>query len=664
MEVAPDDPLRDLKLRLLSELGAGAGRGADLAGLPIETCLAAARALVLRTDEAGAWAPSAADLRAPGAAVSARNEAAALALLHAHAGQVCGGGGGEAAAARRRALQELSAGYCARTGAPGAALPPPAGGEGRGILAAAAAGAAADAGAPGRGAALPEGDPAAALAAWAAARGVEASLTPAVFPGGLRGLMAVAAAATAEDGAGTVREAAPGGGRGDTSLAAGEVALSLPAGLLITYETAAASDFGRALARIPGLDEEAAALIWTMVERHDPEAEAAPFWAALPPRFCTGLSAPQELVDLLEGSPLHAKFSCARAHLAASFSALAPVFEALLAAYGQHLRREWFGWGAFCWAAELWYAYAIQVRFPGGATRPALAPFLSLLNHSPWPHVVRFSEVDGATGRLRLPLLRPAGAGEEVFLSYGPLPNADLLLFYGFVIPGNPADVIAVPLDPGDDGAPPPGADGRGAAAAPAARALQRRRREALAECGLCAEVVLRPAWRRRQLARLLPAARVLVATEAELSAAGLGAAAAVAAAAGGRGRGGKGDGAVRQQQQREQKRPQPGAWPAQPGGAENEAAAAALLEAAAARVRAPLEAALRRARAAAAAPGLVGAPGAQDSGSGGGSGGGGAAGGTEEACFSTEERRAFLGHLESLLSGAAQLLAPGDGAV
>jgi hypothetical protein len=41
---------------------------------------------------------------------------------------------------------------------------------------------------------------------------------------------------------------------------------------------------------------------------------------------------------------------------------MTPVFEALVAAYPEHLREEQFNLEAFLWAAQLWYAYAIQVR--------------------------------------------------------------------------------------------------------------------------------------------------------------------------------------------------------------------------------------------------------------------------------------------------------------
>ncbi len=41
--------------------------------------------------------------------------------------------------------------------------------------------------------------------------------------------------------------------------------------------------------RIPGLDEQSAAVLWTMVDRHDTDSPWAPFWRALPQAFGTGL---------------------------------------------------------------------------------------------------------------------------------------------------------------------------------------------------------------------------------------------------------------------------------------------------------------------------------------------------------------------------------------
>lgn len=43
--------------------------------------------------------------------------------------------------------------------------------------------------------------------------------------------------------------------------------------------------------------------------------------------------------------------------------------------------------------------------------------------------------------------LTQIGAGEPLLLSYGPLSNDFLLMDYGFVIPGNPHDKVALRFD-------------------------------------------------------------------------------------------------------------------------------------------------------------------------------------------------------------------------
>jgi hypothetical protein len=71
-------------------------------------------------------------------------------------------------------------------------------------------------------------------------------------------------------------------------IPAGATAVALPSHLLITYETATQSDFGQALSRLPGLDDETLAVVWTMVERWDDDSASRHFWAALPDAFNTG----------------------------------------------------------------------------------------------------------------------------------------------------------------------------------------------------------------------------------------------------------------------------------------------------------------------------------------------------------------------------------------
>eukprot|EP00798_Chlamydomonas_sp_ICE-L_P010016 gene10016-7903_t len=196
----------------------------------------------------------------------------------------------------------------------------------------------------------------------------------------------------------------------------GDVAISLPSSLLISYKTAKESDLGAVLQRLPGLGEEAIALIWTMVERREPESPFAAYWASLPDHFGTGLSvagspypdisAPGEdqpsrdPLARLSGTAAHKEALAARKHLLDQFQALSPFFETLCRAYPSFIKPELFEWQAYLWAVELWYAYAIQVQFPGGDVRPCLTPYIGLMNHSPWPHIVHFSKVDPETDNL------------------------------------------------------------------------------------------------------------------------------------------------------------------------------------------------------------------------------------------------------------------------
>ena len=42
---------------------------------------------------------------------------------------------------------------------------------------------------------------------------------------------------------------------------------------------------------------------------------------------------------------------------------------------------------------------------------------------------------------------RPCEPGEQLFLSYGPLPNLKLLVFYGFTLLENPQDTVSLSLE-------------------------------------------------------------------------------------------------------------------------------------------------------------------------------------------------------------------------
>lgn len=402
------DAARAAAGRRLGQATAASSAG-NKEGLPFATAVALTRLQQLTAEDVAATAPDDVDVTR---AVSPRNEAATLAHIFSNYEKYVG-----SSDSRRLELLDLCATYCARTGAPQAQEAERA----TAVLRAPASGAQQQQQVPAELASAEK------LYSSCVAAGMSTKLAPATFgAGSLRGLAAV------ED------------------VAAGEVVLRLPTSSFITYATARESSLGVALRRIPGLQlhEETLALLWTMVERHDDESPHSAFWASLPQRLYTGLTVSDTELDVLRGSPCYAECVSARAHLAEQHAALSGVTAALVTAYPQHLTHDMFTLDAFSWAAALWYGYAIEVQLrPGEPRQACLVPYLCLANHSPWPHVVHFSrpEPDGG-GVLAVRTMRPMSGGQQAFLSYGPLPNAKLLSFYGFAVPHNPCDSLSVTL--------------------------------------------------------------------------------------------------------------------------------------------------------------------------------------------------------------------------
>ena len=64
---------------------------------------------------------------------------------------------------------------------------------------------------------------------------------------------------------------------------------------------------GPVLMQFPQLGGDSIAVIWTMVDRHDPDSQWLPFWQSLPGTLQSGLSMAEELLQVLEGLPDHAE---------------------------------------------------------------------------------------------------------------------------------------------------------------------------------------------------------------------------------------------------------------------------------------------------------------------------------------------------------------------
>ena len=228
----------------------------------------------------------------------------------------------------------------------------------------------------------------------------------------------------------------------------GEDILSIPRRALVFDETVLETDLGKMLSVIPGLGMDNLLIVFTMIDRFDDESRWKAFWDELPEAFGTGLSFPVEVVELLQGSSAYGEIVKAQSHIRNLYEECTLVFDVLLSAYPTLLDASWFTFDRYIWAVELWYGYAFEIEFPPSTTsKTVMVPFACLVNHSPWPHCVRYGRLDVEADALRFPAFRPCPAGSQVFISYGPVPNVKLITYYGFAVNDNPHDIVPLTLE-------------------------------------------------------------------------------------------------------------------------------------------------------------------------------------------------------------------------
>ena len=69
---------------------------------------------------------------------------------------------------------------------------------------------------------------------------------------------------------------------------------------------------GPALMQFTQLGGDSIAVIWTMVERHDPDSHWAAFWQSLPETLHSGLTMSDTLLQALQGTSAHTECHSAR----------------------------------------------------------------------------------------------------------------------------------------------------------------------------------------------------------------------------------------------------------------------------------------------------------------------------------------------------------------
>ncbi len=228
----------------------------------------------------------------------------------------------------------------------------------------------------------------------------------------------------------------------------GEDVLTIPVDVLLYDETVLKTDVGAMLSVIPDVSIDNILIIFTMIDRFDDDSAWKPFWDELPEAFKTGISFHESVLHLLEGSAAYNEIQRAQKHIRDQYDTCIPLFEALVTAYPTYLTSDMFTYERYVWAVELWYSYAFEIEFPPHTvSKTVMVPFACLVNHSPWPHVVRYGRVDQKHGVLRYPAFRPVEKGEQAFISYGAVPNLKLITYYGFSIADNPHDILSLTLE-------------------------------------------------------------------------------------------------------------------------------------------------------------------------------------------------------------------------
>lgn len=90
-------------------------------------------------------------------------------------------------------------------------------------------------------------------------------------------------------------------------------------------------------------------------------------------------------------------------------------------------------------------------------SHPILLPGIDSLNHArgtPVSWVISNHTNKPTALAVNLVLHNPTSAGEELFNNYGPKPNSELILGYGFALPANPSDTIVLQIGVGGGAAP------------------------------------------------------------------------------------------------------------------------------------------------------------------------------------------------------------------
>jgi hypothetical protein len=124
--------------------------------------------------------------------------------------------------------------------------------------------------------------------------------------------------------------------------------------------------------------------------------------------------------------------------------------DGLLAKYPDRFPAEAFNFKAWEWAFTMLFSRAIRLRSLKQGETLALVPYADLINHSPFSQAYIDARQNGdwlfKSGDEEVILYADRGYRrmEQIYISYGPKSNAELLLLYGFAVERNPFNSVDV----------------------------------------------------------------------------------------------------------------------------------------------------------------------------------------------------------------------------
>jgi histone-lysine N-methyltransferase SETD3 len=158
----------------------------------------------------------------------------------------------------------------------------------------------------------------------------------------------------------------------------------------------------------------------------------------------------EEDLAFLEGSPVIAATKSMQTKLRNEYNMLLADEGKLCDRYPDLFPREYFTFENWIWAFTNLFSRAIRLRNMKQGETLAMVPYADLINHSPYSGAYLDAREVGdwlfKTGEEEVILYADRGYRrmEQIYISYGPKSNADLLLLYGFALERNPFNSVDV----------------------------------------------------------------------------------------------------------------------------------------------------------------------------------------------------------------------------